>query len=199
MEKILCKITLDYNAIDWKERFELDSDSPSGLKRIKCKLKRFEGKPAGGKSYDLRTGLPHMWRVRYNGKFYAVHRIIWILTYGDLGSEYVIDHIDGNPFNNQLTNLRKVSQEINNRNRRNPTSNTGIMGCSLSSNGQGRYYIVAYVADRNQARFSIDDLGYEVALAKGIEWRNAEIEMLNSNGAGYTEDHGKVKGGSNGY
>ena len=26
----MCKITLDYNAIDWKEHFELDSDSPSG-------------------------------------------------------------------------------------------------------------------------------------------------------------------------
>ena len=44
--------------------------------------------------------------VSINGINYQVHRIIWALVYGSIGDQEMIDHIDGNPKNNTITNLR---------------------------------------------------------------------------------------------
>ena len=48
--------------------------------------------------------------------FYPAHRVIWKLAYGK-DPENVIDHIDGNPSNNSLKNLRDVPVFINAQNR----------------------------------------------------------------------------------
>ena len=42
--------------------------------------------------------------VRIDGKCVQSHRVIWCLVYNEVPSE--IDHIDGDPFNNRLQNLR---------------------------------------------------------------------------------------------
>jgi len=58
---------------------------------------------------------------------FKAHRIIAVMSgllekYGD---DLVIDHIDGNPKNNKLENLRAVSQVTNLRNRKKTNSKTG--------------------------------------------------------------------------
>lgn len=84
------------------------------------------------------------------GKNYALHRIIWLYVYGEFPNG-VIDHIDGNPKNNRVDNLRLVDANINAQNRTKPRlgNNSGFIGvwrdrgkwiASITANGK-RYYL----------------------------------------------------------
>lgn len=64
-----------------------------------------------------------------DGKKYLTHRLIFLIEHGYL-PEY-IDHIDGNPLNNKLENLRECSRSENARNRSKQSNNTsGVVGVS---------------------------------------------------------------------
>ena len=67
--------------------------------------------------------------IRLGNKLYKAHRLIWLLTYGKW-PEGVIDHVDGNPLNNRLSNLRDVPQSVNTHNHRKARSNntSGLLG-----------------------------------------------------------------------
>jgi hypothetical protein len=68
-------------------------------------------------------------KLKFCGKQYLTHRVAWLLHYGSwpIGD---IDHIDGNPSNNRLDNLRDVSHSINLQNRKSATrkNKTGFLG-----------------------------------------------------------------------
>lgn len=75
----------------------------------------------------------HRLAVQVDGKLYSAHRIIWIMVYG-YDPENPIDHIDRDPKNNRLTNLREVSIQCNARNCKvNSNSKTGITGISYDN------------------------------------------------------------------
>lgn len=103
---------------NFKELFYVDESSPSGLRYLvnnkgNGKNRRHKNDIAGNKKYQS-DGRPHAWQVMISGKCYLVHRIIWALCYEDnLNPELVIDHIDRNPFNNSVSNLRVVNYTIN--------------------------------------------------------------------------------------
>jgi hypothetical protein len=59
--------------------------------------------------------------VRVGKGQYLAHRIIFLYHYGFLPSE--IDHMDGNPRNNKIENLRAASHEENIRNSKNYSTN----------------------------------------------------------------------------
>lgn len=63
------------------------------------------------------------------GKRYFAHRLAWLYVYGKW-PEHVIDHIDGNPDNNSINNLRDVPHCINLQNKRAPNKNnkSGFLG-----------------------------------------------------------------------
>lgn len=72
-------------------------------------------------------------RVGFNKKRYYAHRLIWMMFHGEIPNGYEIDHIDGNPSNNVITNLRCVPHVVNLHSARNLTRNTtGIRGVSKS-------------------------------------------------------------------
>lgn len=80
------------------------------------------GKPAGSKSGIYET-------VTLEGKSQYAHRLIFLWHHGYLPSS--IDHIDGNPRNNRIENLRGATHGQNHGNRKKPVNNTsGFKGVS---------------------------------------------------------------------
>lgn len=120
--------------------------------------------------------------VKLHGFRLYVHRIIYVLCYGTLSKNAVIDHIDGNRANNKIENLRSVTQKENTLNRRNTKiSNTGIKGIYFHTNKSGNsYYSVVWVKNDKQQRksFSILKLGMEQALEAALNFQK-EIGVNN--------------------
>ena len=65
--------------------------------------------------------------VKFNNKLYKAHRLIYLMVHGVLPD--LIDHIDGNPLNNAIENLRPATKSQNGFNRKlNSNSSTGVKG-----------------------------------------------------------------------
>lgn len=76
-------------------------------------------------------------QVQVGRKSYRAHRLAWLLYYGVYPSG-VVDHFNGNPSDNRISNLRDVSQMENLQNRTvsSPKSHTGLIGVVKD---RGRY------------------------------------------------------------
>lgn len=88
-------------------------------------------KVVGSKKRKHRDGTADCVKIWVKGQNYPAHILAWIIMTGEWPpSDKVIDHIDGDPFNNQWSNLRLATPSQNqwNRskvNRNNPTGLTG--------------------------------------------------------------------------
>ena len=66
-------------------------------------------------------------RVKIDGKKYLVHRVVYLMHYGELPE--FIDHIDNDYTNNCVENLRPASKSTNNWNQKLATHNkSGVKG-----------------------------------------------------------------------
>ena len=76
-------------------------------------------------------------RVMVDGKRYFVHRLIWVMCRGPIPDGMHIDHIDHDPTNNRIENLRLATTAENQRNRRGAQadSKSGIRGVSPQKGG----------------------------------------------------------------
>lgn len=173
------------------EHFKIDETSPSNLSRIKGVWTGvyFSGKIGHCGTVRKENGKSLGWKVSYLGRTLYVHRIIWQLVHGAVPDDFVIDHIDGNPLNNLIENLRLVSAEINSRNKKiNSRNSTGVTGVRLRGN---HYEAKVCCGDFvHYKTFSISKLGKEEAFRQACEYRKQKIEELNQSGAGYTDRHG---------
>ena len=85
------------------------------------------GSAAGSACKDKHGNVRYL-RVWVDDRQYRAHRIAWLLHYGEWPA-HEIDHIDGNPLNNKLSNLRDVSHAENKKNIRLHKNNaSGIHG-----------------------------------------------------------------------
>lgn len=76
--------------------------------------------------------------IRLDGTLYKAHRLAWLYCYGVLPSKN-IDHINQNPGDNRITNLREADQHENNQNRRvQRSSRSGVTGISWNT-AHGRW------------------------------------------------------------
>lgn len=124
---------------------------------------------------------------RYN------HRVIWEIFNGyidDASKE--IDHIDGDPLNNRIENLRLVSRSVNRRNaRRNSRNTSGIAGVSLCTTNGYDYWVASFV-DKNskhkQKHFSCYKHGHDLARDLAISYRKQQLTLAGN----YTERHGEI-------
>ena len=114
--------------IFWKKRSELffENDGRSSAHRCSnwnsryAETEAFTAKDRGG-----------YFRGQILKKSYSLHRVAWALHYGKwpIGQ---IDHINGNPEDNRILNLRDVSQTENARNQKlHVDSSTGYVGVTF--------------------------------------------------------------------
>lgn len=132
---------------------------------------RLNGKRAGSEHYR-RNGSRNMRRVH---RGLSEHRVIWQMMHGSIPEGMVIDHIDGDPFNNRLANLRCVTDRQNSLNRKvHKNSTTGHPG--IYSTPGGKFRARATVNGRVIGLGTFDTM--EQAIAARKEATDAHGELV---------------------
>ena len=103
--------------------------------------------------------------VCVNYRRHYAYRIIWLMTHGEWPSGEV-DHINGDPADNRLTNLRAVPRNINRQNERRARkdSKTGILGVS-PSRGKFAAYIEVDGINKGLGRFATPEQAHAAYVA----------------------------------
>lgn len=112
-------------------------------------------------------------------KTYKAHRIAWALYHGAWPKE-CIDHINGNPMDNRIKNLRDVSKSKNQRNAAMSSNNTSGV-CGVNWDKRDNKWVARIALGNNRKRLGSFESIQDAAAARKI----AEIEH------GFTERHGK--------
>jgi hypothetical protein len=86
-------------------------------------------------------------RIRVRNRLTLASRICWALHHGFDPIGYEIDHIDRNPDNNRIANLRLVTRSGNNRNREKKVASTGHRHITQKL-CKGHIYYVVRIYDR---------------------------------------------------
>jgi len=138
-----------------REQLRYEARTGSLFWKVQGKKRRV-GVPAGSL---MKNGYRY---VRVNGKLICEHRAAWAISHGEWPLS-TIDHINGNPSDNRLENLRTASISENAGNRGAQTNNTsGFKGVSrLKQNGKWRATI--------QCDHRIHHLGYYSSSEKAAE------------------------------
>jgi hypothetical protein len=178
--------------------FYYDDTSPTGLRwkvtiragknrnRVICTVGDVAGSKHDSESY---------YTVRYKRKKYMCHRVVYELLVKTISEGMEIDHIDGNKLNNKISNLREVSKRLNQRNKSKHRNNTsGTTGVYVTNMSKWYYWVAAWYDNQGRQvlkRFSISKFGYDGAFDLAVKCREEAIAELNTQGGGYTEDHGR--------
>ena len=119
----------DSGNLIWKDRPRSEFGSQSAYAGWKT---AFVGTVAGYKSFA--RGRRQCILVGLLGKRFAAHRIIWEMAFGEIPKGFDIDHIDCDPWNNRLDNLRLATRSQNMMNQKPCRANkTGYKGVSWDS------------------------------------------------------------------
>lgn len=166
---------LDYNALTgiltWRPR---DESYFQSRRSFKYWNKRYANKPA----LTLKTKGGYFWG-RVLGEKYSAARIIWVWVHGDEPDQ--IDHINGDPGDNRLENLRSVSPTENCRNRSRISNNkSGVTGVIWRNRAQVWY---AYITNNGKQ----ETIGFFKTKGEAVEARQRAAADL-----GYHENHGRV-------
>lgn len=153
---------LDYDPetgiLTWKLRdVSMFRDAPNRTATHACN--RWNAQHAGKPAFSGDTQFGHR-RGRILGSFIMAHRVAWAMHHGQWPVDQ-IDHINGDPADNRIENLRDVPGKTNARNKpRYKTNKTGVAGvywhnsaklwgASISHGGKQRH--LGCFADINDA------------------------------------------------
>jgi hypothetical protein len=155
--------------------FEYSEDSPSGLVWIGSKHKTRNGKQAGSLQ---NSNSKQYWVVRKDTKLYLVHRVVMALQGLKLDG-LVVDHIDGNGLNNNLENLRVLTQAQNSLNCRLKTNNSsGHTGVGLIKQNKTEYWVATVTVGNRKYVRKFNTLKYLNAKELAISWHKQKISEL---------------------
>lgn len=92
-------------------------------------------------------------RIGIDGVIYLAHRLAWLYVNGEW-PKMCIDHINGDPKDNRIANLRDVRIQVNSQNRRKPRriNNTGLIGAAWDER-RGHYIARIRDSERQRTRY----------------------------------------------
>ena len=179
----------------WSDYFIYDESSKTCLRWINSKAIRVTNGVSPAGSFRKRSnGDKAAAQVELNGVNYFVHRIIWEMFNGAIPNKMIIDHIDGDPWNNKIDNLRMTVQKVNAENMRMRSDNkSGTTGVHWHKPNNITYAVGCIHVNGKpvQKYFSTKTYGLLPAFKMAFVWRQEQIKKLNESGRCYTERHGK--------
>jgi len=170
----------DTGKLYWKER---PAKYFKNLKRVACFHSRHTGKETfrDHVSYGKESDKYRLRGVIFGKKYYA-HRIAWLIYYGEWPKNH-IDHINQDPTDNRIKNLRDVTNAENHKNQSLYKNNkTGYIGVHLHKKTNN--YRAQIQVDGIKKSLGYYDTAEEAATAR-------EIASINYN---FHPNHGNSKG-----
>lgn len=111
--------------------------------------------------------------IELRHKYYLAHRLAWLIMKGEWPPNE-IDHINGNPSDNRILNLRACTCAENQENKAASSRNTtGYIGVFKTSKGNGRPFSAAIQKNRKKWHLGHFDTAEEAAEA----YRKAKAEI----------------------
>lgn len=140
---------------------------------------KFAGKTAGSIKPDGYV------IIKVNGTFYGAHRLAWLHTHGEIPN--IVDHINRNPSDNRISNLRNVGYSENIINSPNRSDNTsGVKGVTWHE-----------PAKKWQARICFNSHRISLGLFSELESAKKAREAAELQLYGYASSQ-SIPGGANG-
>ncbi len=107
--------TADDIASHLRALFHYDPETGIFVRKVKTSSRSKLGVPVGTPCTQ-----GHL-QIRFNGAKHLAHRLAWLYVHGVWPGQF-IDHINGDPTDNRIANLRDVSAAVNAQNQRAATS-----------------------------------------------------------------------------
>lgn len=142
-----------------RDLFLYDSASGAFIWRVRCGQRGKIGAVAG---YITNKGYRS---IKVRGNQVLAHRLAWAYVHGSW-PQREIDHINGDPDDNRIANLRDVDRETNQQNirRASVVSKTHVLGVSKQKN-RFRARIRYAGKDKNLGSFKTPELAYQAYVA----------------------------------
>ena len=191
----MSKVSLNYDVDIFSKYVKYDESSRTCLRWVCAPANGGKvGSVAGSLDTNLKSGL-RTCMIGFNKQRFILSRVVWILNNGALDPLLVIDHKDGDPWNNRISNLRAVNQGDNARNlKKFITNSSGIVGVARYVDNTGFSYFMSSFSNgygkTKQKAFYTRTHGEEGARTLAIEWRANGLKALEAEGIFYSERHG---------
>ena len=106
--------------------------------------------------------------TKIDGVRYRVHRLIFMMFHGFMPE--TVDHIDGNPLNNRIENLREATRSQNQQNRTKPKTGKNHVKNVYFDKSSAKWRVSFKLNGKQRSFGSYEDL--ELAELVAIETRN---------------------------